>query len=59
MIYRIYDDSGTLVFTGRSWSYARRYLDYLCRTLVAPPSLEVKPETSVEALGLMEVLPRA
>lgn len=59
MIYRIYDDTGALAYMGRYWPYVRRYLDYLCRTLPDPPSLEVKPETCMEGLGLMEVLPHA
>ncbi len=50
MEFRLYDDEGRLAYMGRNWEYARRYLDYLVRTLPDPPSLEIynvpSPEVS-------------
>ncbi len=43
-VFELYDDSGLLAYVGRNWDYARRYLDYLVRTLPDPPQLVIRWE---------------
>ena len=42
MVYRIYDEKGTLVYEGHHWGYVRAYLDFLASLTDRPFRLVVK-----------------
>lgn len=45
--FELYDDFGILVYMGSNWEYARRYLDYLVRTLPDPPRLVIGGKSAI------------